>query len=130
MKKFYFGSSNILEHDSSYRSRWSESKKQLLDDTKKQILSSIQSGNSLEAPICSDLGKTPRLSERYESLWTSEDSLTLEGAYKYGIRELLCEGEVVKLNSGHFHVPTTECEKTLAKRLVIALAHYNPKTHE
>ena len=128
MKKLYFGSSNILSHDSSkYRSQWSESKKQLLDDTKAQILESIQSGNSLEGQICSDLGNTPGLSERYERLFGSEDSLTLEGAYKYCIRELLCEGKVIKLKDGNFHVPTTECEKTLAKRLTIALAHYNPK---
>ena len=123
MKTLYFSSNNILGHDSSYRSQWSESKKQLLDDTKKQILESIQSGNSSEASILSDLLTTPGLSDRYSMF----NSLSHPRAFDLGIRELLCEGKVVKLNRGIFHVPTTECEKTLAKRLAIALAHYNPK---
>ena len=128
MKKLYFGSSNILGHDSSkYRSQWSEPKKQLLDDTKAQILESIESGKTLESEIYSDLSKTPSLSKRYESILASDHSLTCDGAYKYGIKELLCEGTVVKLNDGSFHVPSTDCEKTLAKRLTKALAHYNPK---
>lgn len=123
MKKLYFGSSGILSHDFSYRSQWSESKKQLLDDTKTQILKSIESGTSAEVSIMSDLLTIQSLSERYSMF----SSLSHDGAFDLAIRELLCEGKVVKLNGGNFYVPTTECEKTLAKQLAIALAHYNPK---
>lgn len=127
MKKYYFNyNDKPKRHDYSYRSQWSVSKNHLLDDTKEQILKSVEAGKTGEASIWSDLLTTAGLSDRYR-MFTSDDSLTLEGAYKYGIKELLCEGKVVKLNDRSFHVPSTDCEKTLAKRLTITLAHYNPK---
>ena len=121
MKGHYFINDKfIVTHNLSYRSKLSERDKELLEKVKTQIIESIKSGNSLEGSIFSEVCKAPEMPE------SRMFGLGIENAFHLGLKELLCEGKVVQLNDRQYHVPTTECEKSLTKRLTVALQHYKP----